>query len=116
MNEHGELARVAEEEDGGVVEDPVPVTLLSVELAGKSSGVASTVRRALFTSDGGKADECLCLFANSLEHVDDSDITDIVGDLKLAVGACTLGVNYSLWDTLTVEVGEDVDEVEILQK
>ena len=39
-----------------------------------------------------------------------------MGNLKLAIGAGTLGVDNALWDALTVEVGELVDQVEVLEK
>lgn len=52
VNENGEFGRVTKEEDGRVVEDPVPVSLLSVEFDGEAARVTGTVGRALFTADG----------------------------------------------------------------
>lgn len=40
----------------------------------------------------------------------------VVGNLKLAISTGTLGVDNTLWDTLAVEVGELVDQVEVLEK
>lgn len=51
VDEEGELARLTEEEDGGVVVYPVPVTLVGVELDGEASGVTSRVSRTLLASD-----------------------------------------------------------------
>lgn len=121
VDEHWELGRVTEEEDGGVVEDPVPVALRGIELEGKPSGIASTIGRALLTTDSGETSEHVSLLADTLEHVDGSlvslvtpqdvdgaepayNIADIVGDLKLAVRTGTLGMNHTLWDPLPVEV------------
>lgn len=76
VDEERELSWVAQEEDGGVVVDPVPVTLLSVELDGEAAGVASSVCGALLTTNGRETGNSLGLLANSLQHVDDSDIRD----------------------------------------
>lgn len=51
VDEHGEFAGIAQEKDRSVVEDPVPVALLSVEFKSKPSRIARTVGRTLFTSD-----------------------------------------------------------------
>lgn len=116
VDEDGELGGVTEEEDGGVVEDPVPVTLFSVELDSEATRITRAVRRALLTTDGGEASEQLGLLANALEHVDDGDVANVIGNLELTKGASTLGVNNTLWDSLSVEVCEKVDQVEVLEQ
>lgn len=116
VDEDGELGGVAQKEDGGVVEDPVPVALLGVELDGEPPGVAGTVRGALLAADRGEAGEQLGLLADALEHVDDGDVANVIGDLELAVGARTLGVDHTLGDSLAVKVGQQVDQVEVLQQ
>ena len=40
MDEDGEFGRVTEEEDGSVVENPVPIALLSIEFDGESSRIS----------------------------------------------------------------------------
>jgi hypothetical protein len=40
----------------------------------------------------------------------------VVGNLKLAIGTGTLGVDNALWDALAVEVSELIDQVEVLEK
>lgn len=40
----------------------------------------------------------------------------VVGNLKLSISTGTLGVDNALWDTLAVEMGELVDQVEVLEK
>ena len=72
VDEDGEFGRIPDEENRGVVEDPVPVALLCVELEGKPTGVTSTVWRTLLTTNGRETSEHLGLLANALEHVDDS--------------------------------------------
>ena len=116
VNEDGELGGITEEEDRGVIEDPVPIALFSVELDSEATGITCAVRRALLTTDGGEASEQLGLLANALEHVDDGDVADVIGDLELTKGASTLGVDNTLRDSLSVEVCEEVDQVEVLKQ
>jgi hypothetical protein len=40
----GKLGGITDEEDGGVVEHPIPVTLLSSELDSKATGITSSIR------------------------------------------------------------------------
>ena len=58
-DEVGELDRVLDEEDRGVVADEVVVPVLGVELHGKSARVAPGVRAALFACDSGESDKRL---------------------------------------------------------
>lgn len=37
-------------------------------------------------------------------------------DLELAVGTGAFGMDNTLWDTLTVKVSQEVDEVKVLQQ
>ena len=68
MDEDGKLGRITQEEDGGIIEHPVPVILLSVELHGETTGVASTVCRVILATNGREAGRHLGLFTNALEH------------------------------------------------
>ena len=67
--EVGELQRVAEEEDRGVVADDVPVALLGVELHGEAADVALGVGRAALAGDGREAGEHLGLLADLAEDL-----------------------------------------------
>ena len=69
VDEDGELAGVAEEEDGRVVEDPIPVALFRVEFEAEASGISRRVGRALFAADGGEASHAPRRFADFIEHV-----------------------------------------------
>jgi hypothetical protein len=40
----------------------------------------------------------------------------IVSNLELAIGTGTLGVDNTLWNTLTVEMSELVNQVEVLEE
>lgn len=52
MDEEGKLGGIAEKEDGGVVVNPIPVTLFSIELDGETTRIAGSIRGALLTTDG----------------------------------------------------------------
>ena len=78
VNEEWELGWVAEEEDWGVVINPIPVTFLGIELDGETAWVAGGIRRSLLTADGGETCHGLSFLSDLVEHVDDGDI----GDLK----------------------------------
>ena len=106
MDEYGEFRWVTEEEDRRVVEDPIPISLFGVELYRKASRIPSRVRRSLLTSDCGETCNTFCLFANSIEHIQRGQITDIMSDLELSVCSGTFGMDHSFWNTFTVEVGE----------
>ena len=69
MDEDGELGGVTDEEDRGVVEDPVPVTLLGVELDRETSGVTSSVWGTLLTTDSREANDSGGPLADASEHV-----------------------------------------------
>lgn len=46
VDEVGELCGVADEEDGGIVEDHIPVTFICAEFDGEPTRVASSICRA----------------------------------------------------------------------
>ena len=71
VDEDGELSRVAQEENRGVVEHPIPVALLGIEFHGESARITGTVRGSLLTTDGREAGEHLRLLAHTLEHIND---------------------------------------------
>lgn len=112
----GELRWVSDEENWGVVVNPVQVTLLSVELGGETSWVSGSVRRTGLTTDGGESGEGSGLLTNSVKQLGGTDVRDVVSHLKDTVGTGTLGVDNSLWNSLSVKVGKRVDKVEVLQK
>ena len=80
VNEKRELRRVAEEEDGCVVVNPIPIALISIELDRETSRVTSSVWRTLLTTDGGETGDQGGLLADLAEHVDGSKMADIMGD------------------------------------
>lgn len=115
VNEVGELGRISQEEDRGVVGNDIPVTLVSPELDRESTRITGTVVGTRLTTDSGESDGDGALLA-SLEDVGKTKVVKRVGGLVESVGSATLGVNNTLWDTLAVEVRKEVDQVEVLEE
>lgn len=69
VDEEGELGWVSKEEDWGVVEDPIPVALFSVEFEGKPSRVSCSVRGSLLAADGREPTDKLGFLTNAVKHV-----------------------------------------------
>src|ERR1700729_3989931 len=64
VNKVRELGWVANEEDGCVVENPIQVTLLCLQLDRKSTGVTSGVRGTRLAADSRETNGGLTLCAN----------------------------------------------------
>ena len=92
----GELGWVTQEENGSVVEHPVPVAVFRTKLDGKSARIACRVGRAALTSDCGDARSDLAFVSNFLENFRAREVGDVVGDLEVTVSAGTLGVHDTL--------------------
>ncbi len=63
VDEVREFCGILDEEDWGVVEDPVPVALLGLELDGETTRVTSGIGRAGLSSYGRETYGCTNLFA-----------------------------------------------------
>lgn len=116
VDEVRELGWVAQEEDGRVVVHKVQVAFLGVQLDGETTGVSGSIGGARLTSDGRETSNQLGLLADGVQERRATDVGDVVGDLEVAERAGTLGVDHSLGDSLSVEVGKRVDQVEVLQQ
>ena len=68
VDEIGKLHRVADEEDGGVVADDVPVAFCSVDFQGEAARIALGVRSAFFAGDGREAEEGFGFSADFREY------------------------------------------------
>lgn len=117
VDEAREEDRVADEEDRRVVADQIPDSVLGVELDGESARVADGVGRAALTPDGREANGDRGALSDLAEHLRSGVLLDVrVGHLEVAEGAGSLGVHHALWDALAVEVGNLVQELDILQE
>ena len=114
--EVGELQRVAQEEDGGVVAHEVPVALFGVELHGKAADIALGIGSAALTGHGGEAHEALGLLAHLAEDGGTGVLSDVVCHGEGAIGACALGVHAAFGNHLAVEVGELLYQPRVLHE
>jgi len=115
VDEVRELGRVAEEEDGSVVSNDVPVALIGPELDRETTGVTGAIVRARLTPDGGEAD-CDGARLSRLEDVCQAEVIKRVGSLVNTVGSGALCMDDTLGDPLTVEVRDEIDQVEVLEE
>jgi len=114
VDEVGELQRVADEEDRGVVPHEVVVALLGVELDREAARVALGVGRALFAPHRGEASDDLRALAHRGQEFGTRVAGHVVGYLEVTVGPGPLGVDHPLRDAFAVEVGQLLDKVNVL--
>lgn len=84
MDENGEFGGIAEEEDGGVVEDPIPIAFIGVEFERKASRIPGRVGRPFFAADGGETSDTFGFLADAVEHIQR-------GRLAISI-SCTMAV------------------------
>jgi hypothetical protein len=89
------LCRVPDEEDGSVIEDPIPISFIGPELDRKTTGVTSGIRGARLTTNSGEADGGADFFANGSEEVVGGYIREIVSYFEIAVGSSAFSVDLS---------------------
>ena len=116
VDEVREFGGIAQEEDGSVVCYHVPVALFSSELDRETSRVSGTVGGAGFATDGGEANGDWALFAFFAEDVGNAEVVQWLGALEGPMSTAALGVDDSLGNAFTVEMGEKVDQMEVLKK
>ena len=91
VDDVGELDGVADEEDGEVVADQIPVAVLGVELHREAARVTSDLLRVAAADHGREADREVGLLAGLLEQLRAGVrrrrlVTDLAGRLEVAVG------------------------------
>ncbi len=116
VDEVGELERVTDEEDGGVVAGQVVVAVLGVELQGEAPGVPDGIGRSASPGHRGEAQEGLGLLAHLGEESGPGPLGDVAGDDEGAVGRRPVGVDHPLGDALAVEPGQLLQEVLVLEQ
>lgn len=93
VDEVRELGRVSDEENGSVVEHPVPVTLFGPELDSKATRIASGVGRSRLASDSREADSRTNFLPNLTEKRLGGDVTQVVGHFEVTMGAGAFSVD-----------------------
>ena len=121
VDEVRELDRVADEEDGQVVADEVPVAVLGVELEREASGVAHQLGGVPAAGDGREAQGCLGALALGLEQlcageVGDRQVAAPAVGLEVAERGGATGVNDPLRDALAIEVADLLEELIVLER
>ena len=114
VDEVGELQRVADKENGGVVANHVVVALLSVELEGEPAWVSFRVRRAPLPADLGEAREHVGLLAHPGQEFRAGVLAYVAYHLEVPVCPGALGVHNPLRYPLAVKMGELFGEVGVL--
>ena len=116
MVQVGEFERVTQKEHRRVVADQIPVAFLGVKLQCKAADVALGICRAAFSGDCGETGEHLGLLADLRKDFCPRVFRDVVSDGERAVSAAALGVHAPLGDHFAVEVGEFLQEPDILEQ
>ena len=116
VDEIWEFHWVIDEEDWSIVSNHIVVALFGVEFDGESSWVSDGVRSSSLTGDGGESEEQWGLLADFVEEGSLGEWSDILGNLENSMGSGTLGMDNSLWDSLSVEVSKLVNQVEVLEQ
>ena len=117
VNEVGELDAIADKEDGSIVSDKIPVSILGVKLERKSSRVTRRIWSTFGASHGGEACEHARLFAFFREQLLFCPFGDVrVCDDELTKSTTTHGVDNALGDALAVEPCELFNQVMVLDE
>jgi hypothetical protein len=111
-----ELDRISNEENRRVETNHVPVTPVGLVLDSETSGVSSSVGRASLTTNGRKSHGGGAFVANLLEGLGVCDVGDVIGHLKVAMGSSSVGMDDSLGDSLSVEMGQSVNQIGVLEQ
>ena len=93
MNEAGKEDWVADEENGRIVADQIPISLLRVIFHGKSPWIANSVGTARFAGHGGETEKARSFLANFRKYFGFCVHGDVMGDFKFAIGTGAMGMN-----------------------
>lgn len=116
MKEIWELNWVVNEKDWSIVSNHVIISLLGVEFDSEASWVSNGISSTSLSSDGGESKEEWGLLTDLVEEGGLGELGYILGDLEDSMGARSLGVDNSLWNSLSVEVSELINEGEVLKE
>ena len=104
-----EFDGVTDEEDWQIVSNQVIVPVFGVEFYCKPSGISGCVGRPSGTHYGGKTHEDRRLLLWILKEFGASIFCHALENLEVAMCTSPFGVDYPLWDALTVEMCEFLD-------
>lgn len=93
VNEVGELGGVTDEENGSVVEDPIPVSLAGAQLDGEATGIARGIGTTRLATDSGETDGGAHLRTDVAQNGGGGDISERVRQLEVAMSTSALGMD-----------------------
>lgn len=111
VDEMWELCWIPQKEDGSVVGNDIPVPFLSSQLDGETSWISGQIMGARFATDGRKSCSDGTLLALLTEDVGRTQIVKWISADKFTVSTTAFGVDDSFWNTLTIEMGDEVYQV-----
>lgn len=114
MDEVWELDGIFDEEDGGVVAYHVIVSFLSVVFEREATRVAVTVTCTFLTCNSGEPEEDRGALSNSIHEFGLRVLRKIVRHLDISMSTGALGVDNTLRDALSIEVGQLINKIEVL--
>jgi hypothetical protein len=104
VNEVGELQRITDKEDRGVVPRHVIITLFGLELHRESARVSFRIGRPFLTTNGRETDKCIGSLSCLRQELSPCVLGYVSGNLKVAMCTGTFGMNHSLWDPLAIKM------------
>ena len=116
MHHVRELDGIPDKENREVVPHQIVVSLFGIELHCKASRVPKGICRAFRSHNCREAHEDRCLRLRILKKFCLGVFYHALVDLKKAMGACSLGVDHALRDSLPVEIGQLLDHMHILKQ
>ena len=112
----GELQRIAQEENRGVVAHQIPVARFGIELHGETANVALCIGCAALAGDGRKTHEAFRFLTYFREDRGAGILGNVVRHGERTVSARTLGMHTPFGDHLAVEMRKFFQKPGILQK
>jgi hypothetical protein len=93
MDKVWEFRWVSDEEDGSVVENPIPVSFVGPKLDSKATRITSSVCRACLASHCGKSSGGFDLLADRLEKRVIGKVAHVMSDFEVSMGTSGFGVD-----------------------
>ena len=116
VDEVREFGGVSQKEDWCIVGHDIPVALVCPHLHREASRVPSAVVRTRFATDCRETNSDGTFLALGTEDVCLGQVVRRICAFEVAMSATALSVHNALGNTFAIEVGEEVDQVEVLQE
>lgn len=114
MDEIREFGRITNEKYGCVISGHVPVSFFGVEFDGKTTWISLAISCSFLTTNSGESCKDGGSLSNTFEDDSLAKFRNVMSALEVTVSTSTLSVDNSLGDSFSVEVGQFINDVEIL--